>query len=456
MRNARHHGILQRIGHTAIACACLTSTLLAWGPHGEITQAAVDTLPADDLLRSQLGPEIARLKDYCWMGDMRRSLKREADAWFYADDYLLFPGMTQHRDHICPEVKQTYEPYFRRALAALRTETPVNAARWIGAVLHFTEDTGSPPHAAEIRGEVHSKMENWVQAEAITIAGYRPQLLGLTDDEAVAGFLHRMDGLIEFSKLRAQRAKPYVLADDRSSTEPIVLESALETSRVVADLLHTLGQLASRNSGSAALRGTITSTAPTGLEKLPAKIMLLDTIYSTLADPRGRYEFRHLPSGLYALAIIRPGCRDEFVKMTLSADTSTVQEIALRPDTADGNLLRNPSLESAWLAPTNPDGWYPIHRRGEHYWESDLLPLDAGAKYQLTADWQAKSPGQIVVRLLPGSGVNVQGTDLKPLVAGDRESEFVVPAGTTCARVLIYGQGSPADVCRHVAVSRMP
>jgi hypothetical protein len=125
-------------------------------------------------------------------------------------------------------------------------------------------------------------MENWVDAKAITIRDYEPKLLGTTEDEAVAGFLHRIDGLIEFSKLRAQRAKPYVLADDRSSTEPIVLESALETSRVVADLLHTLGQLASWNSGSAALRGTITSIASAGLKKMPAKIMLLGTIYSTM------------------------------------------------------------------------------------------------------------------------------------------------------------------------------
>ncbi len=87
-------------------------------------------------------------------------------------------------------------------------------------------------------------MENWVDAKAIAIADYRPQSFGQTEDQAIDGFLHRMDRLIEFSKLRAERAKPFVLADDRAATEPIVLESALETSRVVADLLHTLGQLA--------------------------------------------------------------------------------------------------------------------------------------------------------------------------------------------------------------------
>jgi len=28
-------------------------------------------------------------------------------------------------------------------LQALRTETPANAARWVGSLLHFVEDTGS-------------------------------------------------------------------------------------------------------------------------------------------------------------------------------------------------------------------------------------------------------------------------------------------------------------------------
>jgi len=117
----------------------LPARLLAWGPHSEITQAAMDTLPPDDPLVRELGDAFGKLHDYCWMADWRRQLHREAGAWFYVDDYLLFPSMITHRDHLCPEVKQTYDPFFRRALQALRTESPVNAARWIGAILHWRE-----------------------------------------------------------------------------------------------------------------------------------------------------------------------------------------------------------------------------------------------------------------------------------------------------------------------------
>ena len=413
----------------------------------------MDVLSPDDDLRRRLGDQIARLRDYCWMGDMRRSLHRGEKDWFYADDYLLFPTMTWHRDHLCPEVKATYEPCFRQALAALRSETPVNAARWIGAILHFTEDTGSPPHAGEIRGDVHSKMENWVDAKAITIAGYHPQLLGQTDDEAVSGFLRRMDRLIEFSKLRAERARPYVLAGDRPATEPIVLESALETSRVVADLLYTLGRLAATGPPGATLRGTITSSSSAGLERLPAKIMLLGTRYAALADAQGRYEFRNLPAGQQTLAVIRPGCADAFVAAPLSADHETIQDVTLREDSIAGNLLRNASLESTWLDPTNPDGWLAVHRRDEHYWESDLLPLQAGENYQARVAWQDQATGKVVVRLFPGSGVNVPGTDSPPLTPGETEQMILIPKGMTCGRMLIFCKDSPGSICKHVALS---
>jgi len=402
------------------------------------------------------------------MGDLRRSLHRGADDWFYADDYLLFPTMTWHRDHLCPEVKTTYEPCFRQALAALRSESPLNAARWIGCLLHFVEDTGSPPHSAEIRGDVHGKMENWVDAKAITIADYHPQLFGATEDQAIDGFLHRMDRLIEFSKERAERAKPFVLAGDRPSTEPIVLESALETSRVVADLLHTFGRLAATSPAGAKLHGTITSTAPPGLEELPAKIMVSGSRLAALADADGRFEFRNLPAGPQTLTVIRPGCADTTLTLTLPANGETVQDITLAADGVAGNLLRNPSLDSTWLDPENPDGWYPIHRRDEHFWESDLLPIRSGEEYELQVTWHpevlAQTTGadgkrgtaKVVVRVLASGASGAPSNEAPPLVPGETSHTISVPEGMHFARVEIFGQASPATVCRHVALSPKP
>ncbi|MEO8792458.1 MAG: carboxypeptidase regulatory-like domain-containing protein [Chthoniobacteraceae bacterium] len=434
------------------------TTVLAWGPHPEITQAAVDTLGADDALVRRLGGETAKLREYCWMADWRRQLHREARGWFYTDDYLLFPPMTTHRDHLCPDVKQTYDPYFRRALQALRTETPWNAARWTGSILHFTEDTGSPPHAAEIRGDVHSKMENWVDAKAITLAGYRPQLLGKNDDEAAAGFLKRMDGLIEFSKLRAERAKPFVVSGDRAATEPIVLESALETSRVVADLLFTLGTLAEQTpTGAATLRGRITSTAPAGLDALAAKIVLPGTNFSTLADAEGRYEFRNLPSGSYRVAVLRAGSAIARAEVALSPGQILTRDFALPADEVAGNMIRNSSFAALWLSPTQPDAWYPVKSRtaGLH-WEGELLPLRAGTTYRLKVAWPKEGRGQVVIRLRKSADFSQLPTELKPLEPGETELDFSATADTALAQVLIFTDGAPSSACRHISLSPLP
>ena len=71
-------------------------------------------------MAAQLGTELLPLTNYCWLPDYKRIPFRVPEQDFYADDYLLFPGVTKHYDHICPEVEKTYEPYFRRALQALR------------------------------------------------------------------------------------------------------------------------------------------------------------------------------------------------------------------------------------------------------------------------------------------------------------------------------------------------
>src|SRR5262249_3035438 len=155
-------------------------------------------------------------------------------------DYLLFPGMTTHLSHMLPEARQAYEPYFRRALQAIRTESPPNAARWVGSLLHFVQDSGSPPHTTGIGGALHRQVEQWVEESQIDLAGYTPRLLGKTDDEALRGFLDRMEQLIAYSKVRAIKLKPLVEGLSERVNQPLELECALETARVSADLVHTL------------------------------------------------------------------------------------------------------------------------------------------------------------------------------------------------------------------------
>jgi hypothetical protein len=68
---------------------------LAWGPHTEITQAALEALGTNDALALRLGPHAQDLAgSYCWMGDYHRVVCEGGNELFFADDYLLFPGAT--------------------------------------------------------------------------------------------------------------------------------------------------------------------------------------------------------------------------------------------------------------------------------------------------------------------------------------------------------------------------
>ncbi|MHB8817242.1 MAG: hypothetical protein ACYDAE_28820, partial [Steroidobacteraceae bacterium] len=102
-------------------------------------------------------------------------------------------------------------------------------------------------------------MENWLDGTQIDMKGYRPRLLGATDEEALAAFLVRMGGLADFSRLRAERLLPLIQVDDRARCEPIALESAAETARVVADTLHTLLALSASASSGGEIRAEVTA-----------------------------------------------------------------------------------------------------------------------------------------------------------------------------------------------------
>jgi hypothetical protein len=377
--------------HWLLSCFCAAQAF-AWGPHAEITQAALDALGTNDLLIRHLGAQAQRLTNYAWMADYRRLPFEEPNELFYADDYLLFPEATAHWDHICPEVKKTYRPYFRRALQALRTETPRNAARWIGSLLHFVQDTGSPPHAAEIRGPMHTKMETWVNAKLIHIPGYRPQLLGTNDEHALEGFLKRMDDIIEFSKERAKKVRLNVEIGHRKAVEPVVLESALETSRLTADLLHTLGVVSlNGNSGSNILRGAVQSREPLGLERFAPKVILEGTLFSTLADLSGQFEFRNLPLANYKVVALRAGGGRARKEIEIHNGTN-VCNLAL--DATANNLLRNADFVLRWKENHAPDCW----DFWQGTWNGEIIPLKIDQKYRLTAKFKQNADGEVVLR----------------------------------------------------------
>ena len=68
--------------------------------------------------------------------------------------------------------------------------------------------------------------------------------------------------------------------------EPVGLESAAETSRVTADVIHTLLQLSRPEAKTigAGIIAEISATAVDGMDNLPAKLVVLGTSYSTPSE----------------------------------------------------------------------------------------------------------------------------------------------------------------------------
>lgn len=420
----------------------------AWGPHPTITQAALDVLGTNHPLLRLLGDHAQRLTNYCWMADFKRLPFRDVDQDVYADDYLLFPGVTAHFDHICPEVKRAYAPYFRRVLQALRTETPENAARWIGSLLHFVEDTGSPPHAAEVRGPLHLRMENWIDPGKISIRGYSPRGLGGDDAAALQGLGRRMDELIAYSKPRGRSLMTPVLLGNRAAVEPVALECALETSRVVADLLHTLGVLMELDSSGGSWLGRVQSDAAPRFERNPAKIVILGTEFSTLADAEGRFAFRNLPAGRHEATITRPGCRSTNVFMTMAQGRTSRDEIRLE---TSGSLIRNGDFAVHWNSANRPDHWYETPQG----WEGEVIPLQSGRSYRLKAMFRAGTRGEVVLRWsrevkydLP-QNVSVPRIEARALRPNQPELTFLASETMGLAQVTIKG-GRPEEICERI------
>lgn len=291
-----------------------------WGPHSEITRAAVDRLPAESRVEERLGS--LELQRYSWLPDYRDAVLPD----YSPNDYLLFEGFPQHVSHLTPEVRKTYRPFFHRALQALRTENRTNAARWAGSLVHFVQDSGSPPHALPTSGPLHFRMENWIDGERIEIAGYRPRRLGGSAAAAVEALERRMEAEIRAAREIGERLKPLCEREDRAAAEPLLLEAGRNSARVSADLLHTLLSLESGRERAGRGRVELLVRAPKDAARplAPVKMRLVGTPYSTFSEAvteatadyyRGRVLLRNLPPGEYEAELSRPGLRSFRVRL---------------------------------------------------------------------------------------------------------------------------------------------
>lgn len=436
--------------------AAVAGAARGWGPHTEITAAGLAVLPERQKLRDYLGDDYARLsRDYCWTGDWQEAVRPD----HYADDYLLLPGSPRHVSHMHPHVRAAFAPFFRRALQAVRTEPPREAARWVGSLLHFVQDAGSPPHTTGGGGALHGKMERWVDEARVAIPGYEPRLLGTTDEAALRGCLERMAGLHDYAKVRAEKLRPLVEGLDARVNQPLELECALEVARVTADVVHTLFALGLRApaAAGATLEGRLAYIPPAGYAAVPVKVVVEGTDFSTMTDAAGRYRFRDLPPSRYAVWVLATGFEAERVAgVELAAGAVTDVSPRLTPDAVPGNLVRNPRFRLRWASPDRPDHWSRDPEKAGR-WACAPVRVPVGRACEVRV---AFAPGK-------SAPVSVRWRSNPSSAAGGREVALARPDRATVAapdltpfepgflylEVLLHTAGPPGDVCRHVAVT---
>lgn len=246
--------------HSPLAFALLAlmipSAVFGWGePHHAITRAALNVLPAWQ--KKSLGDELARLGDnYCLIPDNVYSDKENAR---YArmeskpgEVYLL----NLHLPAQQPENLETMRYFMERAVEALRAGKTGDAARYMGTICHQLEDYGSPSHT--VPGDnmftllqqflppteamkdqlMHGPIENG--EFEVSIAGYKPSLLGTSVDEASWRLMHRVHEGILNARSTTIPIIQALYAEDQEAVVKHQLRAATMDAKVVADAFYTI------------------------------------------------------------------------------------------------------------------------------------------------------------------------------------------------------------------------
>ncbi len=254
----------------AVILTCCTPLLAgAWGePHKAITQAALAALT--DAERAQLGAELGPLgTQHCLIPD--RVYEGKDVAKYAMMDSR--PGVTYlvglHLPAQQPENYEVLRFFMGKAVAALQAGNVGDAARYAGTVAHALEDWSCPAHV--VPGDnmftlfqqflpppdamqnklLHSPVE--AGKFEVTIGGFKPMLLGATVDEAAFNLLHRLNSATILARAQTIPIIQALYAGDSNAVTAAQLKAATKGATVVADALHTLLCLGTRQPDAGAV-----------------------------------------------------------------------------------------------------------------------------------------------------------------------------------------------------------
>jgi hypothetical protein len=195
------------------------------------------------------------------------------------------------------------------------------------------------------------------------------------------------------------------------------------------------------------------------MESVPARLVLLNTPYSTLSvaqlpafrSYRGKFVLRNLPPGTYRAAIERPGAQTLFVPVVLKPGQAVRTTWQLEPSTQAGNLLRNPLMDLRWCTPDAPDHWR--YDAPHHQWISENIPVTPNKTYragfEARTEPSSNTPPLIELQWMSQSWqtMNVPPVELKDT------SAIVVPDKAIYVRFAIRQVKDPAGSLRLLHLS---
>lgn len=383
----------------------LVIKLFAWGPHPQITKAAIETLPELDKWQLIYGKEnLSYLGSYCWMPDCINGDR----GGYFANDYLINKKITSGILHIYPEVKTGIEYHFKRALQAFKTESYKEAFRHLGPLIHYLEDLGAPPHALPILGGEHSALENWVNGSLIKIKDYYvPKQLGKTEEEAITNLMKECESLRGFSKEIGEKALVFVKENKREQVEPLILKSANKSAEVISDCLYTIFKLAEKYDRKKSIEGKIEFPPVKFHEKKGARVILIDntkyegiiallgedawaqilygssTEFTTFTDEKGYFDFYNIPYGKYRILSYRIGSKIGISEPFEIREGKIVKiKLTLPPAEPVNNLVLNPDFKLFYSLESIPEYW---RKSGNKYFSHPVkLPPDTDFKFGAT------------------------------------------------------------------------
>jgi hypothetical protein len=249
--------------------------------HSSITETAFDALP--DWEREIFSAQRAKLIEFdCMIPDLARAASNRANLGKYA--VLPNGDPFTHEPHSHRHNYEQMLHYVTQAVEQLRAGNSDEASRYAGCLLHFLEDCGSPAHS--IPGDnQHGLMKDLIPVpEAfrdrplhgliedgqlkLDLAGYSPQLLGTTPEEATFHLVERLHFAIRNARSQVIPILQGVFAKDQQAMDAGRRKAAQVDAQVSADALHTIVCIAKGKFDDAekALLETVDVAALTPLE----------------------------------------------------------------------------------------------------------------------------------------------------------------------------------------------